>query len=457
MASGLTNRHEGVAAGDDPGSGELRSVRRSPTIDDEPQLLRQYGHVAAALFIAAALVAIPSSLLQTPAQPAGIYVFTTLALASGLVCLVLPWERIPIRWFHLVAAAATVEIAVAVAVDDRTFAWYYVFVAVFAAYVFPTRIETAVQVALASIGFLAPAIYDPDTAGETIRAAIVAIPSFALAALVVTYLHERLDAKQRLYRRFAEETLALAIRIGGREALPPFFEGAEEAEEPAGAAARSEHPVYELLRNRTGRARAQLTAPRWALVVPLALSLPFTAAALAAAGVSLPDVARAPFEAVGVQLPNQASPASGTGRESILQRPGPERAGAGHAAAIHAVAGGKAQGKGARDDGAGKGSGARGDGDHQLASGGGLGGEQTVPTSSPSATTPVDQTTSEQTETDQTTSTTSTDGDGSSSTEDGDTGDQPAGGGPPPWAGPKGSRSPSAEPPGQANQANGQG
>lgn len=261
--------------------------------------------MAAALFIVGALVSIPSSLLGTSQHPPTVYLLTLLGLASGLVCLALPWERIPRRWFHLVGAVATLEVAVAVAAADRSFQWYYVFVALFAAYVFPTRAEAAGQVGLVCVAFLAPAIYDPDTSRETIGSALVAIPSLVLTALVVVHMHERLEAKQRLYRQFAEDALALAIRIGGEAAVPSRLEP-KVARPSEKTAARHGRPL----------------ARRWALGMSMAMFVPFATVGLAVAGVSLPGAARAPFETLGVELPNQAGRAFDPSPSGASERSG---------------------------------------------------------------------------------------------------------------------------------------
>jgi hypothetical protein len=184
-----------------------------PGVESDAQLSRRYGRIAAALLIAGSLVSIPNTLLYGEMHSWSVYLITGLGAASGLVCLALPWERIPLRWFHLLAVLATAEVALAVGVAGDQYLWYYLFVAVFAAYVFPSRREVAIQVAIAGLAFMAPVVYDPDVAHGTISTGLIAIPSLALTAAVVVYLRERLEANEDSYRTLAVGVIDVVLRL----------------------------------------------------------------------------------------------------------------------------------------------------------------------------------------------------------------------------------------------------
>ncbi len=168
------------------------------------QRVRQNWRLAAILFVGGGIGAIPSDALHQPAHPWTIYLLPLLALCSGAVCWVLSDLSLRARWLHLTAIAATLEVALTVGLADRVFAIYFAFVAIYAAYVFRRRSAIAIQVGFASLAVLAPIIYDPATARETLVGAFALIPTLVLAAASVTFLRERLEASELRYRNLAE-------------------------------------------------------------------------------------------------------------------------------------------------------------------------------------------------------------------------------------------------------------
>lgn len=168
------------------------------------QRVRQSWRLAAILFAGGGIGAIPSDALHQPTHDWTIYLLPLLALVSGGICWLLSGFGLRARWLHLTALAATIEVAVTVGLADRVFAIYFVFVAIYAAYVFQRRSAIAVQVGFASLAVLAPIAYDPDTGRETLVAAFALMPTLVLAAASVTFLRERLEASERRYRDLAE-------------------------------------------------------------------------------------------------------------------------------------------------------------------------------------------------------------------------------------------------------------
>ena len=164
---------------------------------------RRNWRLAAILFIGGGLGAAPSDALHRPAHEATIYLLPLLAIVSGLICWALA-GRISGRWLHAMAAIATIEIAITVWLADEVFAIFYVFIAVYAAFVFRDRRAIAFHVGFASLAVLAPIAYDPDSTRETLEQAFALVPTLAIAAGAIAILRERLQASEENYRRLAE-------------------------------------------------------------------------------------------------------------------------------------------------------------------------------------------------------------------------------------------------------------
>jgi diguanylate cyclase (GGDEF)-like protein len=162
--------------------------------------MQRYGLMAAALLIAGGLAAIPNNLLHDPQHPPTIYLLVALALVSGGICLAIPWGRLP-RWsLHVVCAVGSIEVLLSVWFGDPIFAWYYIFVVIFAAYVFPTRTEVAAQVGFAILMMLTPTLLSLNGKEHQVADLLVQVPSLILAAIVVVALREQLESSREAYR-----------------------------------------------------------------------------------------------------------------------------------------------------------------------------------------------------------------------------------------------------------------
>ncbi len=77
-------------------------------------------------------------IVTDPATTSAFDLVALVALCSGVVCVVVPWNRLSARWLHVIPVVVTIEVAVgarfAGAYGDIA-ATYYVFIAAFAAYV----------------------------------------------------------------------------------------------------------------------------------------------------------------------------------------------------------------------------------------------------------------------------------------------------------------------------------
>jgi diguanylate cyclase (GGDEF)-like protein len=168
----------------------------------ERELQRRYWRLAAILFIGGGVGAVPSDALHQPSHPATVYLLPLLAVASGVVCWLIA-DHVSRRWLHLMTVVATIEIAITVWLADETFAIYYMFVAIYAAYVFRSRRDVALHVGFAAVCVLAPMAYDPSTARATLSQGMALIPTLALSAAVIVFLRERLEASEDRFRRLA--------------------------------------------------------------------------------------------------------------------------------------------------------------------------------------------------------------------------------------------------------------
>ncbi|HEX2084368.1 MAG TPA: GGDEF domain-containing protein [Solirubrobacteraceae bacterium] len=156
------------------------------------------GRLAGLLFLVGSLGSIPVNQLFEPAVDARAHMVTGLGVASGLLCFVLPWDRLTERWFHALPPIASVEVAITmwgVAPHGHAYMWFLVFIVVFAGYAFESRKAVALHVLVASSMLAVPIV--TTTAEELVNVvaeSLVALPILVVAAGVVVHLRERLTA-----------------------------------------------------------------------------------------------------------------------------------------------------------------------------------------------------------------------------------------------------------------------
>ncbi len=182
---------------------------------DSAQDRRRYGRLAGYLFAFGSLSTLPASLLLEPRPPGEVYLMTIVAVLSGLACLRIPWERVPPRWMAWIPAIGTLEIAIVCGLVDPAYSLLYFVVIVYAALALPTRVELALQLAIAGLALVAPVIYDPDSGREHVRIALLELPVLVIVAGAVRYLKELLEVREAADREFASEAIELAQRIRG--------------------------------------------------------------------------------------------------------------------------------------------------------------------------------------------------------------------------------------------------
>jgi diguanylate cyclase (GGDEF)-like protein len=125
------------------------------------------------------------------------YAITALGVVSGLICVLIPWDRRSEYAFRAIPAIASVEVAITmwgVETQSEAFVWFLVFVVVWTAYALDERRAIGVNIALALLVAWYPvALATPgaDRANE-VAETLIAVPILLVAAGVVVFLRERL-------------------------------------------------------------------------------------------------------------------------------------------------------------------------------------------------------------------------------------------------------------------------
>ena len=156
------------------------------------------GRCAALLFLCGAIASLPANALLDADSDA--YAVNLLALVSAIVTFVIPWQRLHRRWMHVLVLVATGEVTLGVVVHDEhaiVFMWYFVLVAVFAAYAFRRRREAVGQLGFVVLGMISTAVYSGPVEPDALENAIVGIPTICVAAGVVIWLRENLERRER--------------------------------------------------------------------------------------------------------------------------------------------------------------------------------------------------------------------------------------------------------------------
>jgi hypothetical protein len=205
-------------------AGEVGPVDASRPADAfgglEGEELRRVGRLAGMLMLVGALASIPAALFLEPApEPYELLIGLGSALV-GVAALLAPWARMSSAWLHVGMILATLEIAVAVAALSDDYAFFYVLVAMFAAYVIRSRAALIAYVVLLAVALCAPIAYADDTKDQ-IHHMLVTLPVLVITAIGVRYLRDVLERRELQVRGFAVEAVALAERIRGRPELGP--------------------------------------------------------------------------------------------------------------------------------------------------------------------------------------------------------------------------------------------
>jgi diguanylate cyclase (GGDEF)-like protein len=181
--------------------------------------LRRLGRFNAAAYIgASAIVA-----LEVVRLPGGASTEVRFALAAGfafgILCLVLPWERLPVATLHVPPPLASTLLAVSMSDMQREaslLVTLYMLNAAGTAYWYASRRWLAAQLAYMVVAMIV-GLAHAGGAAFAARTAIVAVPTVVLAALLAGWMTEQLRARKRAYRQLAE--LDPLTGIANRRAL----------------------------------------------------------------------------------------------------------------------------------------------------------------------------------------------------------------------------------------------
>jgi hypothetical protein len=166
--------------------------------------------------VVGALAAFPAGLVLEPAPDAVDHLVGLSVLVTGLAAFFAPWERLSPGWLHVLLVLAVLEIAVGTAVFSDDFAFYYVVVGMYAAYVIRDPAIFAAYILFFLLALAAPFAYADEDLKEQVHHILVTAPVFIIAVVIVRYLRDTLERRQHDYRRFASEAVSLAERIRGR-------------------------------------------------------------------------------------------------------------------------------------------------------------------------------------------------------------------------------------------------
>jgi diguanylate cyclase (GGDEF)-like protein len=169
--------------------------------EDAAQRRAITGRLAGLLFAVGAIASgLANELFRDPPVGSAAHWVDVLAFVSGVICLSIPWRRVPEHWFHLLPIAGTCEVALSVwsvGVHGGLYAWFYGLVAVFTAYAFDRRIHIAAHMLLVAVAVALPVLYLHHVTDSVIRIA-VAVPVLFAVAGVVAYLREGLEEGKEL-------------------------------------------------------------------------------------------------------------------------------------------------------------------------------------------------------------------------------------------------------------------
>jgi diguanylate cyclase (GGDEF)-like protein len=167
---------------------------------------RGLGRLGGLLFLFGALVAIPSAIALDDAPHGTLYALIAFALASGIVCFAVPWDRLAPTWLNAVPLTAALVVTIGVfAADTRGIVhwWLYGLIAIFVAYAFRSRIAVAAYALFLALCMATP-IADPYVAtSDLVGDLIVSVPGLFATMALVAYLRERLEASRSEFHELA--------------------------------------------------------------------------------------------------------------------------------------------------------------------------------------------------------------------------------------------------------------
>jgi len=171
--------------------------------EDDDRVVRA-GRVAAVAFIASGLAAIPANFLIEPSDQL-VYLMPLFALVPGVVCLLVPWNRVQMSALHVISVLAIAVISLATAVASPAYAIYYVYLVLFAALVVADFRAAIRYWILITIGLLVPVVVGSFTGRQALIVAVLAAPTLLLLTVIAAHMSAVLEARSEALRALAGE------------------------------------------------------------------------------------------------------------------------------------------------------------------------------------------------------------------------------------------------------------
>ena len=182
-----------------------------------PAERRRLGRMGGLLLLAGSLFSFPAGWALEPVPQLREHAVGISGVLTGIAVYLAPWERISSAWLHVVPIVGGFEIALGVGIFSDDYAFYYVLLSIYAAYIVRDRSVLIAYMTFFTILLLAPISYAEEDLKEQMHHILVTFPVFVIAALIVRYLRDTVERRERQYRSFAQEAVELAIRLRRRK------------------------------------------------------------------------------------------------------------------------------------------------------------------------------------------------------------------------------------------------
>jgi hypothetical protein len=221
----------GIAGGARLESAPALGAAEDKAREERRAVLVRLVRIAGWLMVTAAVFSVPAALVLSPQPPVIDFVMPLTTTVTGIALLLVPARWMSEWWLYVIIVGGTIQCAAGVAVFGGDYSFYFVIPAIYAAYTLPSRRQFAAALAVMTLALFAPHIYrgGDETLGHSEQAessgeehpSLVTLPVMLICAIAVRELRETLQTRQRVYRDFAGEALALAERIQAREQSLP--------------------------------------------------------------------------------------------------------------------------------------------------------------------------------------------------------------------------------------------
>jgi diguanylate cyclase (GGDEF)-like protein len=163
--------------------------------------------VAGVASVLAPVVALLALHLFGPVSvPLSFDIVAGVAIGIGIGFLIVPWDRLPAWALHAMPLITIIETAIGIRVigsySDIAIN-YYVFIAVFVAYAFDSRVIVAVYVAVLSAAAALPLLYGGSSVNDTPARVIIGVLLLVVVTGIITVLREGLEKRQRELEQLA--------------------------------------------------------------------------------------------------------------------------------------------------------------------------------------------------------------------------------------------------------------